>query len=187
MTKPLTTADAKRCTRCGVLKPFKDFYTTPEGVPYKRCKVCQTKMIREREKARKAGGKKDKHGKEIGNVPNEQNLPSNPAQASYVSTVVKNATEMIASVRDVAFEMTDKLSKAHDVNTLSIKEAYQLAVSIKQLNDIILTNSLFLKNNIDLTSLSDDELLQLASAMTAKATESKAATEAEIIEVEVEK
>jgi hypothetical protein len=104
-----------------------------------------------------------------------------------VSTVVKNATEMIASVRDVAFEMTDKLSKAHDVNTLSIKEAYQLAVSIKQLNDIILTNSLFLKNNIDLTSLSDDELLQLASAMTAKATESKAATEAEIIEVEVEK
>ena len=91
---------------------------------------------------------------------------------------------MVADIREAAFNMVESLAKTHDVEKLSIKDAYSLAVSLKQLNDIVLTNSLFLKNNIDLSSLSDDELLALADAMTVKATESKATQDAEVVDVE---
>lgn len=181
MTECKTTEDHRRCNRCGVLKPLTEFYLTPKGKAYSRCKVCQQKIIRAREKARAAGGKQDKHGKEIGNT---QTLPTTPGHKSYVSTVIKNATEMVSDIRDAAFNMADQLAKTHDVAKLTIKDAYSLAVSLKQLNDIILTNSLFLKNNIDLSSLSDDELLALADAMTVKAKESKATHDAEVVDVE---
>jgi hypothetical protein len=102
-----------------------------------------------------------------------------------MSQVNRNATEMISDIRDAAFNMAEALAKTHNIEELSPKDAYQIAISLKSLNDIVLTNNLFLKNNIDLSTLTDEELIQLADAMKTKGEDLKAKGEA--IEVEVAK
>jgi phenylalanine-4-hydroxylase len=105
-----------------------------------------------------------------------------PGKRSYMAEVQKSANEMITNIRDAAFNMAKTISETYDIDTLQPREAYQVAISLKSLNEVVLTNNLFLKNNIDLSTLTDEELIQLAESMKMKVDESK--SKAEAIEVE---
>jgi hypothetical protein len=182
MLKVNITEDTWKCKACEKDLPLDQFYVFTNGHIYPRCKACTAMFHKERKAANKAGRLLDKSGK-----PKEVTKRSKAvtkAHAGYMAEVTKSATTMVTNLRDAAFNMAEVLSKVHDVEKLEIKNAYQLSIALKTLNEIVLTNSCFLKSNIDLSGLSDTELLQLAEAMTAKTENNKAKDEAVDVEVE---
>lgn len=164
---------SKECEECGETKTLDKFYIV-NGTLTPRCRPCHYKWAKERQRARKAGRRLNKKGKPVGAHPDDKVQSTalvgkkgkmTPAKRSYVSGITKSATEMIGSIRDSAYEMAEQIAKTHQVDKLSTKEAWQVASSLKTLNDIVLTNSIFLKSTVDLSSLTEEELAQLAEAM----------------------
>jgi len=182
------------CKECGESLPHSEFFANSEnGHLYPRCKKCHYKFERERRCAKKAGRRLNKRGKPISESKSQAKVQSKevgpyktkaltPGKRSYMAEVQKSANEMITNIRDAAFNMAKTISETYDIDTLQPREAYQVAISLKSLNEVVLTNNLFLKNNIDLSTLTDEELIQLAESMKMKVDESK--SKAEAIEVE---
>jgi hypothetical protein len=79
--------------------------------------------------------------------------------------VFKDATETITNIRDSIGEMAQTLLQRCDYVRMTPQDLKMYVGALETANKILITNTLFLKQHVDASTMSDQELADLAHAM----------------------
>jgi len=142
--------EVKECARCKQVLPVEDFYWARKSENQRQpmCRACQRDYNLELKTMRC-----------LPKVVQPSKLAL-PEPSRYSINNNDDTTSIISEIRDGCADIARGLCKKR-VST-DLKEIKLQVEILEKVNKIIITNSMFINENIDLTTITDEQLLELA-------------------------